>query len=99
LSNLTIDMPLLWCDSIRKVNGIEPYQHPDNSKPIERRGRKAMDLKLRALRKKIARLAKIKQCCVVTCLLERAWPFGQARFFVPDPACSKTALPYMGGIF
>ena len=43
----------------------------DNSKPAERRGRKAMDLKLRALRNKTARLPKsIAHYVCILCLVE-----------------------------
>ena len=42
----TLDIPLRYRVNIRPVDVAELYKHPDNSKPVERRGRKAMDLKL-----------------------------------------------------
>jgi hypothetical protein len=50
-------MCLLVRDSIHNDDVIEPFQHCDNRKPVERRGRKAMDLKLRDLSQQDSQVA------------------------------------------
>ena len=50
-------MCLLGRDSIHNDDVIEPSQHCDNSKPVERRRRKAMDLKLPALSQQDSQVA------------------------------------------
>src|SRR5512143_568866 len=96
----------MGCDSIRNVLVTEPYHLPDNGKPVERRGRKAMDLhpaqhtgsSIRcASRDTTARPPKMKQWIYP---LWRAWCFRPGTFYL-SPSCKvlKTALPYMGGFY
>jgi len=68
----------------------------DNSKPVERRGRKAMDLKLRALRNKTARLPKsIPHYFYFQCLVPRPGIFISIAYRYQ----MKFAHPDMGVIF
>ena len=80
VNRFTLESPLRYGVNIRPVDVAELYKHPDTSKPVERRRRKAMDLKLhRSLVRHDSQVAEGQissvPLSVLACLSPLAWHF------------------------